>query len=263
MPITFQPAVRESASARITVTEPIEDDLVTSTDGKFTFNAAIQNFDIGADQFPSDGTPPCAIDPNGGRGGGQHILLIVDNDQAFKIYQLPDTISLNPSSPGTHTLRAYLSRSWEESVKGSVEDIHFSTRTFSLNARSGDAGINRATPLLACSAPLESDIDGPYRYDHVILDFFVMFGDVGSNCAVHATLKDVDGIQMAQAILTTWQTHCIIGLPQPEPDATDVYHLTLRLVDSGGVPIAHIAGGYDLNTIERTFHVVRDLPGIP
>lgn len=260
MPITFESAVRESTSTKVTVTSPGEEDVVISGNGVFLFDADIQNFTIGATELPSPGAPPCAIDPLGGRGGGQHILLIVDNDQAYKIYQLPQSIPITAPTDGTHTLRAYLSRSWEESIKGSIEDLHFSTRTFFLNSRSNTAGINRAVPLLACSSPLQYEDYGSYQYDRVLLDFFVMFEEVSNECAVHVELRNGSEEPIAEATLTTWQSYCIRGLPQPAPGATDIYYMTLRLVQSNGDHITHIAGNYNLNTIEREFRVVRSIP---
>jgi len=258
--ITFEPAgTRGAVESRIAITSPAQDEVVTSSNGAFTFQAKVENFDIGPFEFPSEGTPPCAIDPLGGRGGGQHLYLIIDNDQSYKIYGTPQAIVLEDPSEGEHIVRAFLSRSWEESMKGPTEDEHFSIRRFYYNSTPSGGGIDRTVPLLSCNAPLGPEHDGPYKFDHVMVDFFVMFGEPGNDCGVHVTLKDNQGAVLAQNTLTGWEPHCIKGLPEPEAESIDIYHLTLRMVDGDGQPLQRMMRGSDMNTIEREFHVVREL----
>lgn len=259
--ITFNPAGNSSrvADASIAVTSPGPDAVITTPDGSFNFAASVTGFGIGSEVF-TGGTPPCALAPDDGRGGGQHIYLIIDNDREQKLYTDAAIVKLGSLSEGPHTLRAYLSRSWEESLKGSTEEEAFSIRNFYYNTRTGEPGIDRGRPILSCNAPVDPQDYGPYVHDQVILDFFTMFGEPGSGYSVEVELTDGADAVLAQALLNSWEPYCITGLPQPPPGATHIYHLRLRLMDNQENPVPQLVGGVDLNTIHRTFHVERETP---
>lgn len=265
--ITFVPKNSSATPehAGITVTSPADGEVITAPGGRFQFSASVANFRLGSlERTP--GEAPCANEPGGILGGGQHIYLLIDNGmhQSQKLYQEDWELILPDPIPGPHVLRAYLSRSWEESLKGISEDTMFCALTIYGGTSSGSAAINRAVPLLTCNAPMDpTNSDGPYQFDRVLLDFFVMFGEIGGEYKVHAAIRDSAGALLGEQILTEWCPYCIHGLAQPPENQRESYELTLRLIDSNTDPVRQILNGTDLNTITRTFEVVRQLPSVP
>jgi hypothetical protein len=56
---------------------------------------------------------------------GQHIHLIVDNEPYQAVYDVKEPVVIKDLKPGHHSIRAFLSRSWHESVKeaGSYQEV--------------------------------------------------------------------------------------------------------------------------------------------
>lgn len=110
-------------------------------------------------------------------GTGQHIDIVLDNLPYAALYDAEKAWVFKNVGKGTHTLRAFVSRPWFESIK---EPGAFATLTFHVGEKSGENVPKPGEPLLTYSRP-----KGKYpRGQKVLLDFFVTGCRVSSEPAV-------------------------------------------------------------------------------
>jgi hypothetical protein len=166
---------------------------------------------------------------------GQHIHVIVDNKPYMAAYDT--TFAIGGLKPGIHSIRAFPSRSWHESVK---IDGAFQTRMFYMGTKSGDPPFDPSKPLLTYSRP-----KGEYAGDdakRIMIDFYL------SNCTLgpdsYKVIASVDGSY--SDTITTWAPHFIEGLSKGE------HTIHLRLIDADGNAVEN--GTF--NDTERTISVV-------
>src|SRR6185503_5104366 len=91
------------------------------------------------------------------RNKGQHIHVILDNEPYEANYDpnkpfSPDSGKFNNLSPGTHTLRAFPSREWHESIK-QADAADFDMVIFNASGKATISDINKKAPLLTYSRP--------------------------------------------------------------------------------------------------------------
>ncbi|MDY6806145.1 MAG: hypothetical protein SXA11_20400 [Cyanobacteriota bacterium] len=98
-------------------------------------------------------------------GLGPHLEVILDNQPYKKIYDLDEPLSIEDLEPGTHTLRVFANRPWNESFKNegayAESTFHVFTKTPNNNPESG-------LPLLTYNSPR-----GFYGSEPILLDFYL------------------------------------------------------------------------------------------
>ena len=96
---------------------------------------------------------------------GPHLNLILDNEPYQEIYSLDEPIVLENLDPGTHTLRVFAVRPWDENFKnqGAYAETKFHVFT-ETQANNPDAQL----PLLTYSSP-----QGIYGAEPIMLDFYL------------------------------------------------------------------------------------------
>ncbi|AOW99705.1 hypothetical protein BJP34_09765 [Moorena producens PAL-8-15-08-1] len=98
-------------------------------------------------------------------GIGPHLNVILDNQPFQAIYDLDQPLILEDLSPGTHTLRAFASRPWDESFKNKGA---YAQTTFHIFTKTDDNNPDPALPLLTYSVP-----KGDYGAEPILLDFYL------------------------------------------------------------------------------------------
>ena len=98
-------------------------------------------------------------------GIGPHLNVILDNQPFQAIYDLDQPLILEDLSPGTHTLRAFASRPWDESFKN---EGAYAQTTFHIFTKTDDNNPDPALPLLTYSVP-----KGEYGAEPILLDFYL------------------------------------------------------------------------------------------
>ncbi len=136
---------------------------------------------------------------------GQHIHVIVDDKPYMANYKNGEPFNVGVLAPGMHTIRAFPSFSWHESMKSPHA---FATRTFYVGAApSSSAPANNLNgPLLTYSRP-----KGTYAVGEdstVLLDFYVSNATLAPNA--YKVKLWVDTTAMPDIV--KWQPYYINGL---------------------------------------------------
>ncbi len=159
---------------------------------------------------------------------GQHVHVIVDGKPYMADYKNGQPFFIGVLTPGKHTIRAFPSRSYHESVKSAGA---FATRTFYVG--NGPAkGLKDTTgpdlkgPMLTYSRP-----KGTYtaaEAQKLLLDFYVTNAKLSpTDYQVDVT---IDGKEITK--LTKWQAYYITGL------GTGKHTVSLKLMDPKGNVVA-------------------------
>ena len=159
-------------------------------------------------------------------GMGPHVQLLLDNQPYGSVYDLTQPIVLEDLAPGTHTIRAFAVRPWDESFKneGSYAQV-----TFHIFAQTDENSPKDNRPLLTYGAPL-----GIYGAEPVLLDFYLL------NAPLHQVAEDNPAISDWRVrytvngeslMLKDWEAIYIEGL---KPGQNWVQ---LTLVDDAGQPM--------------------------
>lgn len=167
---------------------------------------------------------------------GQHVHVIIDNEPYRAMYAA-DSFSVGALAEGVHTLRAFPSRSWHESVKAPAA---FVSHTFYVKSKTGAPVLDSAAPLLTYSRP-----KGEYKGDdanRILLDFYVTNAELGAD--KYRVVAAIDG--GTADTLTEWIPYFIEGLTDGE------HTIRLELIGPDGAPVAG-----PFNATERTITVAR------
>ncbi len=151
--------------------------------------------------------------------GGQHIHLIVDNGPYSAHYKPMATKMLGE---GHHTVLAFLSRSYHESVKNAAS---FAVENITVGEVAGENPADLSAPHMFYSRPkgTYSKVDG----ENLMLDFFLVNCDLAPDgYTVKATINE------SEFVIDKWTPYVINGLT---PGTTTV---TLELFDANGVSVA-------------------------
>ena len=166
-------------------------------------------------------------------GKGQHIHVILDNQPYIPHYST-DPFTFEEVAPGTHTIRAFPSREWHESIK---DEDAFAMVTFHVGEEDGENVPDRMAPLLTYSRP-----KGEYAGEdgkRVMVDYWVR------NCSLseadYRVRMRVDG--SAQDFIL-WEPYWLEDLTPGE------HEITLELIDPERFPVEGV-----FNTTTRTFTV--------
>ncbi len=189
------------------------------------------------------------------KGGGQHIYIVVDDGPPFIVKDLntPLNIPIQSATAGPHTLRAFMSRSWDESLKdvNSIgpdrETDLYCVRTFYIDTIMGGGVVDTTKPLLTPNSPLDTN-NYIYPPDSVLLDFYMMFKGTADGYVVEATIYDSTNTLLLCDTLDGWNPYCIGGLQEPPVGRLRKYLIRTRLLDSGGTPVTNGPGNFNDKT---------------
>ena len=151
------------------------------------------------------------------RSKGQHIHFILDNQPYVPLYTTKPYTVKN-LAPGTHTIRAFPSREWHESIK---DPGAFAMVTFNVGRADSQNGPDPKKPLLTYSRPKGEYVG--HAADSIMVDFWVKNAKIGPGAdQVRLT---VDG---ASENLTAWKPLWKTGL------ALGPHQFKLELLDKHG-----------------------------
>ncbi|HEY9899871.1 MAG TPA: hypothetical protein V6D00_11865 [Pantanalinema sp.] len=208
-------AVQEAAPLpSLKITAPKEGEVLAGSDVSVTFD--LSNYEVA----------PAA----------QHVHLILDNEPYLPVYDASKPFVLKNLAPGSHTLRAFPSRAWHESIKNPEA---FAFVNFAVKKADNSRKIDPAAPLLTYSRP-KGTYEGQAA-ESILMDFWVRNAELSpTGYKVRYTL---DG---KSTVLSEW-------LPVYFDDlASGTHTIKLELLDPAGKVVP---GAY--NTTTRQFTVKR------
>jgi hypothetical protein len=157
-------------------------------------------------------------------GNGQHFHLILDNGPYMANYDAGEPFDIGTLEPGAHTLVAFPSRSYHESVKS---DTSYDYINFYVGEESGEFMLNLDDPAIIYSRP-----KGTYSgadAERIMLDFYLHNVQLSSDgYKARYTIRDGDGNEVASTTLTEWTPAFVTGL------SSGTYDVNLQLLDSEG-----------------------------
>ena len=169
------------------------------------------------EQTPDAGLKMCANSAK-----GQHIHLIVD-DQPYVAEYTPEFEYSIPD--GEHTILAFLSRSYHESIKNGKA---FIVEKVTVKDGSIVKSEKIKTPMIFYSRP-KGDYVGKAETDKVMLDFFLVNATLGKDFKVVVDVNNEKNFD-----IDTWQPYYLEGLPMGEN------RVKLLLLDKDGGPVKTI-----------------------
>jgi hypothetical protein len=107
---------------------------------------------------------------------GPHLHLILDNEPARSIYDLDKPLLLENLAPGTHTIRVFAVRPWNESFKN---EGAYAQTTFHILTKTRDNNPDPSQTLLTYNSP-----SGTYGAEPILLDFYL------TNAPLHLVAKE-------------------------------------------------------------------------
>ncbi len=222
--------------AQVTITSPASGQVLPAGDSTVKFE--VLNFDLGT----QTSTPRAKSISNSGEG--QHVHVIIDNSPYFACYESP--CSVGPLAPGPHTLVAFPSRSYHESVKS---DSAGQVINFHVGKAEGEFMLDPTQPTIIYSRP-----KGTYAgqdADSILLDFYLHNVELSeSGYQAVYTITPLGGESqeaIASLTLSEWQPAMVTGLSNGD------YQVLLELVD----PAGNVVAG-PFNQTSRTITVNRE-----
>ncbi len=156
-------------------------------------------------------------------GNGQHFHLILDNRPYMANYEAGTPFNLGELEPGAHTLVAFPSRSYHESVKS---ESSYDYITFYVDEEKGEVPLNADNPAIIYSRP-----KGTYSgagAEKIMLDFYLHNVELSSNGYKAKYTIRSSGREVASKTLTEWEPAFVTGL------SSGTYEVTLKLLDGDG-----------------------------
>ncbi len=129
---------------------------------------------------------------DGQYGVGSHLDVILDNQAQLEVYDLNQPLELSNLSPGTHTLRVFASRAWDESFKN---EGAYAQTTFHVFTKSDDNNPDENLPILTYNSP-----QGSYGAESILLDFYL------TKAPLHILAEDNPDNPIAD-----WRIRCTIN----------------------------------------------------
>ncbi|NEN87736.1 MAG: hypothetical protein F6K48_01905 [Okeania sp. SIO3H1] len=96
---------------------------------------------------------------------GLYVEVILDNKPYKKIYDLNQPLILSDLEPGTHTLKVFACRPWDESFKN---EGAYAQTTFHIFTKTTNNNPAPSLPLLTYNSPL-----GEYGAEPILLDYYL------------------------------------------------------------------------------------------
>lgn len=199
--------------AKLTVTSPGPDEVIM-TDSVMV-RVSLTGVELAA-PTPGEQSKGINFSPD-----GQHIHVIIDDKPYMAMYK-QDSFSVGALAPGAHTLRAFPSRSWHESIK--VPGA-FVLHTFYVKEKTGEPLVKSNEPLLTYSRP-KGDYKGADA-QRILLDFYTANAQLGTD--KYKVVVSIDG--QVKDTLTEWVPYFIEGLADGE------HTIALQLIGPEGQPV--------------------------
>jgi hypothetical protein len=127
---------------------------------------------------------------------GSHLDVILDNQLYTEVYDLNQPLKITNLSPGTHTLRVYASRPWDESFKNA--DAYAQT-TFHVFTKTDENNPSSQEPLLTYNPSQNT-----YGAEPILLDFYL------TNAPLQLTAKNAP-IDSPAYKIGDWRIRCTIN----------------------------------------------------
>lgn len=201
--------------AKALITAPADSAVLDSPNVQVTVDA--NNFDTGV-QTDTERAQEIA-----NSGNGQHFHLILDNGPYMANYEAGEPFDIGELEPGAHTLFAFPSRSYHESVKS---DTSYAVVNFYVGEESGEFMLNPDDRAIIYSRP-----KGTYSGDgaeKIMLDFYLHNVELGSDgYKAKYTIRSEDN-EVASITLTEWTPAFVTGL------SSGTYEVNLQLLDADG-----------------------------
>ncbi len=176
-------------------------------DGKFSFDVTGTAYKLGM-QTPDAGAKMCANSAK-----GQHIHLIVDDNPYSAQYVNNFDFDV---ADGDHTVLAFLSRSYHESIK--TADAHI-LKKISVKDKSITNTADITEPRVTYSRPKGTYVGKDT--EKIMLDYYISNASLGDGYTLEATING------ETHVLDTWQPMYVEGFPMGENKVT----LTLKKGD--------------------------------
>jgi hypothetical protein len=224
----------EFKDASIELLSPQPDQLVTTGHVNFSFKA--NNYTLG-NQTPDADSKLCANSAK-----GQHIHFILDNEpyKAYYVSEFAENIFT-----GKHTILAFLSRSYHESIKSAAAYALFNITALGKYLPE-DKVTDLKAPHLFYSRPKGEYIGKDTK--KILLDFYIVNTTLSENG--NKVKASINGTEF---LLPAWKAYVIEGLPMGENT------LQLELIDNNG---KFIPGPYNNSGI-RKITLLSEEPVIP
>jgi hypothetical protein len=212
-PVPQSPSIDE---ADVRITYPKDEAVVEKTDVDLKFD--VDSFDTGAQ------TKTPRADSLAHSEKGQHLHVIVDNKPYMACYDPSEPFDIGELEPGVHTVVAFPSRSYHESVKGPGAYAKpgyfegYAWTNFYVKEKTGDKMLNDDKVSIIYSRP-----KGTYSgdaADRILLDFYLHNVELGSYNATYTVTTAEKGTEIASKKLTKWQPAYLTGLPSGTYDVT-------------------------------------------
>ena len=212
------------SSSKVNITWP-EPNSVQASDDIFVI-IEVENIQLGKQ------TPTSRADEISNSINGQHVHLILDNKPYKAIYEAGKPINLGKLSPGPHTLFAFPSRSYHESIKarGAADLLNFYVTDSSLPFK-----VKTSSPAIFYSRP-KGQYEG-LAAKKIMLDFYLQninLSPGGFNVKYTITNK-ADSSENYSIRLNEWKPAFITGLE------TGTYIIKIELIDSLGRFVNNVA----------------------
>ena len=156
-------------------------------------------------------------------GNGQHFHLILDNGPYMANYEAGVPFDIGELEPGAHTLVAFPSRSYHESVKS---DTSYDVVNFYVGEESGEFMLNPDDPAIIYSRPKGTYSDA--GAEKIMLDFYLHNVDLSSDGYNAKYTIRSGGSEVASITLTEWTPAFVTGL------SSGTYEVNLQLLDADG-----------------------------
>ena len=125
-------------------------------------------------------------------GLGPHLQVFLDNQPYKTVYDTSQPLAIADLEPGTHTLRVFASRPWEESFKN---EGAFAQTTFHVFTKTQDNNPDRTLPQLTYNQPQDT-----YGAEPIILDFYL------TNAPLHQVAQE-----KAQDEILDWKIRATVN----------------------------------------------------
>ncbi|BAY98471.1 hypothetical protein NIES37_24210 [Tolypothrix tenuis PCC 7101] len=123
---------------------------------------------------------------------GTHLHVILDNQPHIAVYDLNKPLVFSDLAPGTHSLRVFASRPWDESFKN---EGAYAQIKFHILAKTDDNNPEPALPVLTYSSP-----QGDYGAEPILLDFYL------TNAPLHLVSQE-----NSNSGISDWRIRCTIN----------------------------------------------------
>ena len=213
-PVTGSP---EYPQAKLTIVSPREGQVIKDAKDSVRIVMLVTGTTLGA-RTDADSTKGIAYSKD-----GQHVHIIIDGKPYMANYKNGQPFNVGVLSPGLHTIRAFPSYSWHESIKSPKA---FATRTFYVGLEpkqiTTPPANNLNGPLLTYSRPKGSYMGSDT--EKILLDFYMTNATLAPDS--YKIKFWIDSTAMPDII--KWQPYYIEGL------AKGKHTIQMQLVDPKG-----------------------------